>query len=107
MNDRDRPSPRPRSAPQAPDPAVPKGRDVQPSSDEELPTPPTRRRRGPAPTIQLNTRVDPVVDELVAYVCDGRGWSKREAVEWAIKKAYAKELREIEAAREGGSKKAS
>ncbi|WP_143169160.1 hypothetical protein [Streptomyces sp. NBRC 110465] len=101
MTDRDRPSPRPRSAPETPDPAVPKG--AQPSRDEVPPPPPVRRRRGPAPTIQLNTRVAPEVDELVAHVCDVRGWSKREAVEFALKRTYARELREIEAARENAS----
>ncbi len=91
----ERPEPRPRAAPPAKDPAVPTG--ARPPNTDEPSTPqPARRRRGPAPTIQLNTRVAPELDELAGYVCDVRGWSKREAVEFALRKTYAKELRELE-----------
>ncbi|SCG10024.1 hypothetical protein GA0115255_126603 [Streptomyces sp. Ncost-T6T-2b] len=101
MTDRDRPEPRPRSAPQEPDPAVPRGdRETAPPA---VP-PPLGRRRGPAITVQLNTRVDPEVDSLVAHVGDVRGWSKRETVENALRLAYGKELQEL---RERASKEAS
>ncbi|MGW3091666.1 hypothetical protein [Streptomyces sp. NPDC001108] len=46
--------------------------------------------------------MDPDVDELVAYVGDVRGWSKRETVENALRKAYAAELKELKA-RKGAS----
>ncbi len=108
MTDHARPPARPRAAPPAEDPAVPKN--AAPVAAQTPPSPlpaPARRRRGPAATIQLNTRVDPEVDALVAYVCDVRGWSKREAVEFALAKTYARELREIELARERESKRTS
>ncbi|WP_323452097.1 hypothetical protein [Streptomyces yaizuensis] len=61
------------------------------------PAPPARRRRGPAPLVQLNTRVVPELDELVAYVGDERGWSKRDTVEHALRKTYAAELKKLQA----------
>ncbi|MGW1767182.1 hypothetical protein ACWCQL_24325 [Streptomyces sp. NPDC002073] len=101
MTERERPAARPRPAPEATDPAVPRAEDVGgPPSPVSAP----RRRRGPAATVQLNTRVDPDVDELVAYVGDMRGWSKRETVEHALRKAYAAEIKELKATKEASER---
>ncbi|MFJ8166496.1 hypothetical protein ACIRBY_37030 [Streptomyces sp. NPDC096136] len=54
--------------------------------------------------MQLNTRVDPDVDELVAFVGDKQGWSKRETVEHALKKAYAAEFKELKARKEASER---
>ncbi|MFB7030977.1 MULTISPECIES: hypothetical protein [unclassified Streptomyces] len=48
-------------------------------------------------TVQLNTRVDPELDDLVAYVGELQGWSKRETIENALRKAYASELKSLKA----------
>ncbi|WP_159048088.1 hypothetical protein [Streptomyces sp. XY511] len=55
-------------------------------------------------TVQLNTRVDPDVGELVAFVGDSRGWSKRETVEHALKKVYAAEFKELKARKEASER---
>ncbi|BDT39659.1 hypothetical protein SYYSPA8_37705 (plasmid) [Streptomyces yaizuensis] len=39
----------------------------------------------------------PELDELVAYVGDERGWSKRDTVEHALRKTYAAELKKLQA----------
>lgn len=49
--------------------------------------------------MQLNTRVLPVLDDLVALVQDRRGISKRDVVENALKKAYPAEYKEVLASR--------
>ncbi|ONI48494.1 hypothetical protein [Streptomyces sp. IB2014 011-1] len=51
-------------------------------------------------TVQLNTRVDPELGELVAHVGDMRGWSKRETVENALRKAYAAEYKALKASKQ-------
>ncbi|WP_411093589.1 hypothetical protein [Streptomyces sp. 049-1] len=45
--------------------------------------------------MQLNTRVLPVLDELVALVQDEQGISKREVVEHALRTAYPAEYRRL------------
>lgn len=105
MTDRDRPSPRPRPAPQTEDPARPSTRSQAPTAEATStppaetrvpsePTPP-RRRRGAVPTVQLNTRVSEEISDLVQFVTDERGWSKREAVEHALKTTFKKEYQAL------------
>ncbi len=85
----DRPQPRergPRPAPAGPDPARP--------AVSALPTAPAVRRRSKA-VVQLNTRVEPLLDELVALVVGSRGMSKRDVVENALKVAYPAEYQAL------------
>jgi hypothetical protein len=91
--DGERPTPRPRPAPVAEDPARPSG------GPPPLPPVRGRVRKGPEPLVQLNTRVPVVLDELVALVQDTRGLSKREVVELALRTAYAVEYQELLARR--------
>ncbi|MCG0069806.1 hypothetical protein L0F81_42305 [Streptomyces tricolor] len=45
--------------------------------------------------MQLNTRVEPLLDELVALVVGSRGMSKRDVVENALKVAYPAEYQAL------------
>lgn len=93
----DRPTARPRPAPTGDDPARPSG-----SAPTTPPPPPPRGRprRGAQPLVQLNTRVLPVLDDLVALVQDRRGMSKRDVVETALKRAYPAEYKELLASKQ-------
>lgn len=51
------------------------------------PSPPVRR--GPVPTVQLNTRVAVDVAELIEDAAAATGQTKRELIEQAIRDAYA------------------
>jgi hypothetical protein len=86
----ERPSPRPRGprpAPLADDPALPP---APPQTSPPAAAPAVRTRRA-QPLVQLNTRVAPVLDELVALIVDSRGMSKRDVVEHALRTAYPDE----------------
>lgn len=95
--DDERPVPRtrPRPARAGGDPARP------PSPSAPPPAAPASvarggRRAGRAQAlVQLNTRVVPVLDELVALVQEERGISKREVVEHALRQAYPVEYRRL------------
>lgn len=99
MTDDERPTPRVRNIPpdpsEAQDPVVPPG-----GTDTPPPAPVFGRRRGPQISAQLNTRVDPVLTDLVEYVSNVRGLSKRDVVEHALKTAYRAELRTLTASKE-------
>lgn len=88
-----RPTPRtrPTPAPETPDPAIPHGERETPS-----PAAPLRRRKGAQPTVQLNSRVLPILSDLVDEVVAETGWSKREVLENALRKTYPKQLRALE-----------
>lgn len=101
----DRPAPRPRGG-GGPRPAPDENQDPidppheRPSPPPEADRPPpvaarARARRGPQTVAQLNTRVDPILNDLVAEVSDQRGWTKRDVVEHALKTAYKAEYREL------------
>lgn len=94
--EKDRPTPRRRARP-----AVDEGRDpadVAPAAAALAATAPVaaRRpaaprpavRRGPEPTVQLNTRVSQEVRGIVDAECDATGRSQREVVEYAIRQTY-------------------
>ncbi len=95
----DRPNPRPRGG-GGPRPAPdenqdpidpPGGRPTPPPEPAPPPAAKPRVRRGPQTAAQLNTRVDPILNDLVAEVSDQRGWTKRDVVEHALKTAYEAE----------------
>lgn len=89
MSPDERPRPRPRPAPQTEeDPARPSG-----STAPQPPAARGRPRRGAQALVQLNTRVLPLLDELVALVGDNHGISKREVIETALMKAYPAEYK--------------
>ncbi len=95
--DDERPVPRtrPRPARTAGDPARP-APSVPPAAAAPASMPRGGRRAGRAqPLVQLNTRVLPVLDELVALVQDEQGISKREVVEHALRTAYPAEYRRL------------
>jgi hypothetical protein len=54
--------------------------------------------------VQLNTRVTPLLDELVAVVGEDRDMSKREVVESALMKAYATEYKALLARRQASER---
>jgi hypothetical protein len=98
----DRPTPRTRRPPRAAaderqDPVTPTG--TEPTSPYE-PTPastpiaplPVAAGRGmrpaPEPTVQLNSRVSIAIAQLVDDVSQRTGWSKRTAIEHAIRATY-------------------
>ncbi|MFJ2193075.1 hypothetical protein ACIOJE_34900 [Kitasatospora sp. NPDC087861] len=43
----------------------------------------------------MNTRVDPLLSELMDKVSSERGLSKRQVVEWALKQTYSGEYRQL------------
>jgi hypothetical protein len=86
--------PEPRPAPdEHEDPIHPSSGRAGPSDSAEPVKP--RFRRGPQTVAQLNTRVDPILNDLVAEVSEQRGWTKREVVEHALKAAYKAEYRAL------------
>lgn len=91
----ERPTPRLRPAPPvegSDDPARPSR---TPPADP-LPSSPGRGRpRRSQATVQLNTRVLPLLDDLVTLVVEEHGLSKREVIETALKKAYPAEYRRL------------
>lgn len=91
-DDRPQPRPRPRPAPTVGDPARPVG-PVPAAAPTEAPAPPRGRRA--QPLVQLNTRVVPLLDELVAVIVEQRGMSKREVIETALRTAYPAEYRAL------------
>lgn len=104
MSDDERPNPRPRGgggprpAPdENQDPIDPPGGRANPPESASPPAaaPKTRNRRGPQTVAQLNTRVDPILNDLVAEVSDQRGWTKRDVVEHALKTTYKAEYRAL------------
>jgi len=80
-----RPTPRERRRRPMPDPT--EGRE-----DPATPSPARGRARRSFrtadPYVQLNTRVDPLLSELIEEVSSERRWSKRDVVEEALKVAY-------------------
>jgi hypothetical protein len=90
----DRPNPRPRPLPTGGDPAVPS---TAPASvPAAVPAAvPARGRRASRALVTLNTRVEPLLDDLVDLICQTQGMSKRDVVETALKKAYASEYRAL------------
>jgi hypothetical protein len=98
----ERPTPRrrgegsgPRPAPdEAHDPIVPNTETIKADPQPAVAVRP-RRRRGPQTVTQLNTRVDPILNDLVGEVSEQRGWSKREVIEHALKTAYKAEFRAL------------
>ncbi len=90
-----RPPPRTRSR-RRPEPDPTEGRDPI--------TPPVAPARGRARGIrsadayvQLNTRVDPVLSELIEEVSSERRWSKRDVVEEALRAAYPELYQRVQA----------
>ncbi|MFC3690449.1 hypothetical protein [Aquipuribacter hungaricus] len=53
-------------------------------------TRPARGRRGPEPTVQLNTRVSQDVRSLVDEVVETTGQTLRDVVENALRETYVK-----------------
>lgn len=104
MSADERPKPRPRPAPSGEDPARPSG--AAPAAPPAAPPVRGRPRRGAQALVQLNTRVLPLLDELVAVVGESRGMSKREVVETALMKAYPAEYKTL-LAREQASERES
>jgi hypothetical protein len=109
MSDDERPTPRRRGEGSGPRPAPDEHKDpIEPKAPAPADTDgasaaapaPTasvrpRIRRGPQTVAQLNTRVDPILNDLVAEVSDQRGWTKRDVVEHALKTAYKAEYRAL------------
>lgn len=87
----ERPTPRPRGEGSGPRPAPDEHQDPIDPPAATLVRP--RRRRGPQTVAQLNTRVDPLLNDLVAEVSEQRGWTKRDVIEHALKTAYKAEFR--------------
>lgn len=56
----------------------------------QVPPAPVRGRRARA-LVQLNTRVSPLLDDLMALVGERQGMSKRDVIEYALKTAYSRE----------------
>jgi hypothetical protein len=106
-DDRPQPRVRPRPAPTSGDPARPP---VPPAAPAPAAVPtealPSVRGRRAQPLVQLNTRVLPLLDDLVALIGDRRGMSKRDVVETALRTAYPSEYAEL-VAREQARERAS
>ncbi|GAA2105752.1 hypothetical protein GCM10009801_81920 [Streptomyces albiaxialis] len=89
----ERPDPRNRRRPPRPDPT--EGQD--PATPPATPAPARGRARRSFRTadtyVQLNTRIDPLLSELIEEVSSDRRWSKRDVVEEALKAAYPEEYR--------------
>lgn len=97
-DERPQPRVRPRPAPANGDPALPP---VLPAAHPPAAVagpagaPPSVRGRRAQPLVQLNTRVLPLLDDLVALVGDRQGMSKRDVVENALRTAYPSEYAEL------------